>query len=56
MKTVVKCLEDIVNDLIKKSGYPLKTVKDPNEAYAYGLAIGAISRLVADWTEPRSKK
>ena len=49
MKTVSKCLQNIMNDLVKKSGYPLKTVSDPNEALAYGLAIGAISRLRGEW-------
>lgn len=47
--SVVEALDKIQNDLLKASGYPDATVKDGGLAFAYGLVMGTISVLKADW-------
>lgn len=53
-KSVSNCLKDIIEELTKLSGYPYSDSDPfPNQyrAFAYGLAIGTLSRLQHEYEQ-----
>ena len=53
-KIVSMRIRHTMRKLEQDSGYPDHTVEDPAEAFAYGLMLGALSKVLNDY-EKRTK-
>lgn len=47
----VETLEQIINLVADKSGYPNNTIAGGGAAFAYGLAVGSLIWLKREWEE-----